>query len=168
MLPDDLTKAPSPTRPHPPTHPPRLDQLFTDLFARETQLIDACPKASAYLAVAVLARGNIQLSDLRRNIDRLRPALTFVPWNRDGWKTGICAVPPVGLPHCLLALSNNCSITEAVRRVATRFGKLYRRRANLHHYLQHGMERADFAGAVENVEQLLLEYGDLDRRSMGA
>ena len=27
---------------------------------------------------------------------RLRQKLHFVHWNEEGWKTGLCAVPPVG------------------------------------------------------------------------
>ena len=26
---------------------------------------------------------------------RLRPSLKFVHWNREGWKTGLCSVPPL-------------------------------------------------------------------------
>ena len=29
-------------------------------------------------------------------------------WNPDGFKTGLCAAQPIGQPHSLLALSNNC------------------------------------------------------------
>ena len=36
------------------------------------------------------------MSDIRRNIERLRPSLHFVHWNQQGWKTGLCSVPPSG------------------------------------------------------------------------
>ena len=47
-----------------------------------------------YSACALMLRGNVEISDVRRNIDRLKPTLRFVPWNQDGWKTGLCSVPP--------------------------------------------------------------------------
>ena len=36
------------------------------------------------------------MSDIRRNIEKLQPALHFVHWNQQGWKTGLCSVPPIG------------------------------------------------------------------------
>lgn len=50
--------------------PPRLDQMFSDAFSKDHQLIRADPKRSLYLACALMIRGNVQVSDLRRNIER--------------------------------------------------------------------------------------------------
>lgn len=44
--------------------------MFSDAFSRDHQLIRADPKHSLYLACALLVRGNVQVSDLRRNIGR--------------------------------------------------------------------------------------------------
>lgn len=54
----------------PLTLPPRLDQMFSDAFSKDHQLIRADPKHSLYLACALMVRGNVQVSDLRRNIER--------------------------------------------------------------------------------------------------
>ena len=48
----------------------RLDQMFSDAFSRDHQLLRADPKHSLYLACALMVRGNVQVSDIRRNIDR--------------------------------------------------------------------------------------------------
>lgn len=48
----------------------RLDQMFSDAFSKDHQLIRADPKHSLYLACALMLRGNVQVSDLRRNIER--------------------------------------------------------------------------------------------------
>lgn len=48
----------------------RLDQMFSDAFSKDHQLIRADPKHSLYLACALMVRGNVQVSDLRRNIER--------------------------------------------------------------------------------------------------
>ena len=50
--------------------PYRLDQMFSDAFSREHQLIKADPKNSLYLACALMLRGRVEVSDIRRNIDK--------------------------------------------------------------------------------------------------
>nr|XP_020863845.1 tubulin epsilon chain isoform X3 [Phascolarctos cinereus] len=57
--------------------PRRLDQMFSDAFSKDHQLIQADPKHSLYLACALLVRGNVQISDLRRNIERLENKSVF-------------------------------------------------------------------------------------------
>lgn len=44
--------------------------MFSDAFSKDHQLIRADPKHSLYLACALMVRGNVQISDLRRNIER--------------------------------------------------------------------------------------------------
>ncbi|KAH9245651.1 hypothetical protein BASA81_016858 [Batrachochytrium salamandrivorans] len=87
----------------------------------------------------------------------MRKTLRFVPWNADGWKTGLCDVPPIGQPHSLLSLSNNCCIHQVFDRMDVRFGKLYRRKANIHHYLEY-MEQQEFMDARESLRSTVSEY----------
>ncbi|KAM4695240.1 tubulin epsilon chain isoform 3-T3 [Discoglossus pictus] len=54
-------------------HSRRLDQMFSDAFSKGHQLIRADPKHNLYLACALMVRGNVQISDLRRNIESLSP-----------------------------------------------------------------------------------------------
>jgi hypothetical protein len=44
--------------------------MFSDAFSKDHQLIRGDPKHSLYLACALMVRGNVQISDLRRNIER--------------------------------------------------------------------------------------------------
>ncbi|XP_069017770.1 tubulin epsilon chain [Embiotoca jacksoni] len=142
----------------------RLDQMFSDAFSKDHQLIRADPKHSLYLACALMVRGDVQLSDLRRNIERLRPSLPFVSWNREGWKTGLCSVPPVGHAHSLLALANNTCVKPTFMELRERFSKLYRKKAHLHHYLQvEGIEQSFFSEAAASLSWLIEEYDHLDR-----
>ncbi|KAJ3169422.1 Tubulin epsilon chain [Geranomyces variabilis] len=76
--------------------PRRLDQMFLDAFARDTQLVRCEPKGGRYLACALIARGDVEISDLRRNIERMSTHLRFPDWNREAWKIGLCSVPPLG------------------------------------------------------------------------
>ncbi|KAI8825783.1 Tubulin/FtsZ family, GTPase domain-containing protein [Fimicolochytrium jonesii] len=143
--------------------PRRVDQMFLDAFSRDSQLIKADPKAHRYLACALVARGDVEISDIRRNIDKLSSQLKFASWNRESWKTGICSVPPLGQPRCLLALANNCGIRNSLTRLNGRFNKLYRRKANLHHYTEH-IDGADIASAAENVVDVIASYTEQEGR----
>ncbi|XP_050805695.1 tubulin epsilon chain isoform X2 [Gopherus flavomarginatus] len=141
----------------------RLDQMFSDAFSKDHQLIQADPKHSLYLACALLVRGNVQVSDLRRNIERLKPSLHFVSWNQEGWKTGLCSVPPVGHSHSLLALANNTCVKPTFTELKDRFMKLYKKKAHLHHYLRvDGMEQSCFSEAISSLSDLIEEYNQLD------
>ncbi|XP_025896493.1 tubulin epsilon chain [Nothoprocta perdicaria] len=146
----------------------RLDQMFSDAFSRDHQLIQADPKHSLYLACALLVRGNVQVSDLRRNIERLKPSLHFVSWNQEGWKTGLCSVPPVGHSHSLLALANNTCVKPTFMELKDRFMRLYKKKAHLHHYLHiDGMEQSCFSEAISSLSDLIEEYNELDATKNG-
>lgn len=56
----------------------RLDQMFSDAFSRDHQLIKADPKHSLYLACALMVRGNVEISDVRRNIERWVQVLVHI------------------------------------------------------------------------------------------
>ncbi|GFS00227.1 tubulin epsilon chain [Elysia marginata] len=144
--------------------PRRLDQMFSDAFASDHQMLKADPKRSLYLACALMVRGKAELSDIRRNIDRLKPNLHFVHWNEEGWKTGLCSVPPVGQPYSLLTLANNTCVHNTFSAVRDRFNKLYRRKAHLHHYTQvDGMEASDFSESLESLSSVIEEYSSLEQ-----
>ncbi|KAG5846714.1 hypothetical protein ANANG_G00117890 [Anguilla anguilla] len=137
--------------------------MFTDAFSKDHQLIRADPKHSLYLACALMVRGNVQVSDLRRNIERLKPSLPFISWNQEGWKTGLCSVPPVGHSHSLLALANNTCVRPTFIDLRDRFTRLYKKKAHLHHYLHvEGMEQGCFTEAMSSLSSLIEEYGQLD------
>eukprot|EP00117_Sycon_ciliatum_P010307 scpid50670/ scgid12257/ Tubulin epsilon chain; Epsilon-tubulin len=143
--------------------PRSMDQVFSDALARDHQLMHADPKNNVYLACAMLLRGKVQMSDIRRNIERMRPSLSFVHWNDAGWKTGLCSVPPAGQAYSLLCLANNTCIRHTFRNIHQRFRKLYQRRAHLHHYTTvAGMEAAEFDTASESLLSLIDEYEQLD------
>uniref|UniRef100_A0A4W3HA19 Tubulin epsilon 1 n=1 Tax=Callorhinchus milii TaxID=7868 RepID=A0A4W3HA19_CALMI len=141
----------------------RLDQMFSDAFSKDHQLMHADPKRNLYLACALMVRGNVQISDLRRNIERLKPTLQFVSWNQEGWKTSLCSVPPVGHTHSLLALANNTCVKSTFQDLKDRFVKLYKKKAHLHHYLHvDGMEQSCFTEAITSLSSLIEEYNRLD------
>ncbi|ELT88580.1 hypothetical protein CAPTEDRAFT_218781 [Capitella teleta] len=145
----------------------RLDQMFTDAFHHENQLMSVDPKHSLYLACALMVRGNVQVSDIRRNIERLRPNLKFIHWNDEGWKTGLCSVAPVGHPYSLLTLANNTAVKHSFNDLKGRYVKLYKRKAHTHHYTsEEGMEVSDFDQSLESLNSLIYEYEALDQQSL--
>lgn len=48
----------------------RLDQMFTDAFSHDNQLLKSDPKHGLYLACGLMVRGQVEISDIRRNIER--------------------------------------------------------------------------------------------------
>ncbi|OWF35961.1 tubulin epsilon chain-like [Mizuhopecten yessoensis] len=145
--------------------PRRLDQMFSDAFSKDHQLLRSDPKRSLYLACALMVRGNVEISDVRRNIDRLKPNLQFIHWNQEGWKTGLCSVAPVGQPYSLLTLANNTCVHHTFTDLKDRFVKLYKRKAHIHHYTHiDGMELSDFSDSLECLNTIITDYRDLERQ----
>nr|XP_039268620.1 tubulin epsilon chain-like [Styela clava] len=144
--------------------PRRLDQAFGDLFTKDHQLVTADPARSLYLACALMVRGSdVSVSDLRRNIDKLKANLNFVPWNMEGWKTGLCNFPPVGQPYSLLCLSNNTCVQHAFRNLRERFSKLYKRKAHVHHYERvDGFDLSLFDEGRESLNSVIAEYQEME------
>uniref|UniRef100_A0A8C4U0S3 Tubulin epsilon 1 n=1 Tax=Falco tinnunculus TaxID=100819 RepID=A0A8C4U0S3_FALTI len=108
------------------------------------------------------------LADVNVPSRRLKPSLHFVSWNQEGWKTGLCSVPPVGHSHSLLALANNTCVKPTFIELKDRFMKLYKKKAHLHHYLHvDGMEQSCFSEAMSSLSDLIEEYNELDATKGG-
>eukprot|EP00967_Tisochrysis_lutea_P133950 scaffold235890_cov33-Tisochrysis_lutea.AAC.3 len=114
--------------------PAKLDALFSEGLAPHSQLTTADPRRHRYLACGLLLRGDATVSDAQRSLAKTKPHLQLPWWNPDAFKIGLCAAPPVGQPHALLALSNNCAVAKIVEQMIARFDMLYRKRAHVHHF----------------------------------
>ncbi len=143
-----------------------VDALFSDAFSRETQLLRADPRRGTYLAAALLLRGPVTLSDVHRNTAKLGATLRMAPWNTEGFKIGMCAAPPPGVPASLFALSNNSCVGGTFATMAGRYAKLRARSFYLHHYSEY-MEVADMDAAAEDVASLAEEYAAIDSAAGG-
>ncbi|CAE8648841.1 unnamed protein product, partial [Polarella glacialis] len=73
-------------------------QTFSDALTTGNQLMNVDPRGSTYMALAFLVRGSTSISDVNRNIGRIRKQLKLLPYNEDAFKIGMCTVPPKGLP----------------------------------------------------------------------
>lgn len=144
-----------------------IEQMFSDSFKKENQLLQCDPKSSLYLACALMLRGKVQVSDIRRNIEKLKPQLNFISWNQEGWKTGLCSVPAFGQPYSLLCLANNTCIKDTFTGMKDRFQLLYKRKAHLHHYAQvDHMDMSLFSEALQSINELVHDYKGLERQQM--
>mgnify|MGYP000988878127 CR=1 FL=1 len=142
--------------------PRNLDAMFSDAFSRKTQLIRVDPHHSTYLACALLLRGNVQVSDVNRNIERLRSKLKTIHWNRDGFKVGICSTQSARkLPVELLCLANNCAIAKTFGGIRDSFERIFKRKAHVHHYTQY-MEEGQFHAARETLLDVIAQYEALE------
>jgi tubulin epsilon len=142
-----------------------IEQMFSDSFKHDNQLLQCDPKSNLYLACALILRGRVQLSDIRRNIERLKPSLNFISWNQEGWKTGLCSVPPFGQPYSLLSLANNTCVKDTFSAIGNRLKLLYKRKAHLHHYTQvDHMDIGLFEDSINSLQDLVQEYRDLEKQ----
>lgn len=65
----------------------------------------------------------------------------MVHWNSEGYKIGLCTVPPLKQKYSLLCLANNCCIKDRFAMMVSRFNRLYSKKAMIHHYTRvDGME----------------------------
>jgi len=146
-----------------------IEQMFSDAFKKDNQLLQCEPKANLYLACALMLRGKVSLSDIRRSIDKYRTQLKFIRWNQDGWKTGLCSVPPFGQQYSLLTLANNTCIKDTFKTIRDRFNLLFKRKAHVHHYTEvDNMDIDVFHDSIHSLNELIADYQDLDKQQQRA
>ncbi|KAA0164931.1 hypothetical protein FNF28_03665 [Cafeteria roenbergensis] len=152
-----------------PGEPRSADALFSDAVDPSNALLAVDTPAHTYLACGLLARGDVLVSDVQRNIERLRSTMQLAWFNPDGFKTGICSEPPLDATRSVLALSNNCGIANTFRRMRGSFARLYTARAHLHHYTDmmgedgaSGGASGFFGGAEETFSRLIDDYEHMD------
>ncbi|CAF0736715.1 unnamed protein product, partial [Didymodactylos carnosus] len=145
-----------------------INQMFKDSLMPYTQSLNAYPQKGVYVACGMIIRGDtINMSDIRRNIDLLRKnSMKFVKWNEDGWKIGLCKIPPIGLPYSLLTLSNNTCIKDTFIDLKNRFLTLYKRKAHVHHYTKDKyIDLDDFQHSLDALNNLIEQYDEINRTS---
>lgn len=140
--------------------PRNIDAMFTDAIHKDYQLMTVDPRYSRYLAMGLIVRGNVPISDINRNIVKLRREIDMIHWNEEGFKVGSCSVPPVNQAYSLLCLSNNCCIGETFSTMSQRFMKLYKKKTYVHHYTKY-MDQAVFDESLESIHTLIDEYSML-------
>jgi tubulin epsilon len=139
--------------------PRKSDQIFSDVFDKDHQLIyNENFYNGTYLSCALIARGDLAVSDIMYNIEKQKKNLKMVSWNYEGFKIGLCDQPPVNMKYGLLNLSNNTAITSCFENLRERFWTLYKRKAHVHHYTSYVKEEGIFDTALDNLQNLIEDY----------
>ncbi len=58
-------------------------------------MIDCMPQEHFYMAMGIIARGNVSIDDINKEIENIKKTKNFVWWNKNGFKYGICSTPPI-------------------------------------------------------------------------
>lgn len=135
------------------------DELFINAWSRSHQFIKLDPfnTKSSIIGAAHIARGKCLTEEMRRNILRFQRNAKFTPWSRETMKIGFCSVPPAGHPASLLCLLNSTSMSYQFKTIVNQFGKLYKKKAHVHHYMKvDGFESELF----DNARETLLNVSD--------
>jgi hypothetical protein len=137
-----------------------IEGLVAGTFARRSALITADLARETHIALACIVRGADSIAGLADTVRRLRKDLRVVQWNEYGFKTGLCAVPPPWARASALTVSNNVCVRTPLARSYSRFLRLYRARAHVHHYLEH-IEASYLVEAAHGVLGAVEEYEGL-------
>ena len=136
----------------------QLDAMFASCLDADHHLVRCDTRRSTYLAAALIARGpTVNVSDVSRNVAKVRQQMKMVYWNQDGFKSAICSAPPLGHQQSLLMLANNCAITGKIGRLRDKFMKLYSVRSHVHHYKAY-LELDYFDATAEIINTTIDDY----------
>ncbi|KAI4836904.1 tubulin epsilon chain [Plasmodium brasilianum] len=141
-----------------------FDHLFKNVLNRNNQMLIANPKDGLSLSMAFLVRGNINISDVTKNVLLIKNNLNILRYNKDATKIGLCNVSPLNQPYSLLCLINSCEIRNSFLQILERFNKLFKRKAHLHHYLEY-LTMDDILEFKEKIQNLIFEYSYIQKNS---
>ncbi|GFX40511.1 tubulin epsilon chain [Trichonephila clavipes] len=141
----------------------KVDQMFNEVFSASHQLFHCSPTQGILLASALLCRGQVAMSDVQNNIERFKGTVKFIPWNKEGWKIGLCNIPNIAYSRSMLMLSNTTSIIKDLSHLKENFLKMYRKKAHLHHFLEvECMEQDTFKYSLTDLQFLIEEYSNFE------
>jgi hypothetical protein len=133
------------------------ERIVAQGFSNTGLLVRSDVRRGVHLAAGVLLRGPFAVSDVNASVLKQQRELNMVSWNPDGFKIGMCSTSSLYSSVTALTVSNNCTISEPLVEGYSRFVKLYRARAHLHHFLEY-IEADQIAAAAETVTGLIADY----------
>ena len=89
----------------------------------------------------------------------------MVHWNKDGFRTAVCSIPPLHQSVSGLRLMNHCGIRRRLEDVRRQFRRLYSVRWHGHHYCPEYIEEDFFHDTDECVREVIDDYAFLNNRS---
>jgi len=147
------------------TIPRGITQMFDDAINKNFQLLsfNKSMHDPMYLACGMIARGNLGISDINSNVERIKKKIKMPFWNTEGFKIGLCNQASLAQDYSLLFLSNNSSVAEVIERIRTRFMLMYKNKTNVFHFTKHGLEESHFDTVKENLNALISSYGQCEK-----
>lgn len=113
-----------------------------------------------YLAASTIFRGgmsNKEVDDAIANCQDKKSS-NFVEWIPKNVQTSICDTAPVGMTEAVTFVGNNTGVQKMFRRISDQFTTMFKKRAFIHWYTDHGVEEEEFNEAVANMTDLEDEY----------
>lgn len=146
-----------------PQNAPRSNTgYFTESITTKSALCTVNHSKGTYFASSVFVRGSITISQIRSNIDKMKQNMRFPIWNSNPWKIGMCSIPPLYSNFSVLFLTNNTSTGTIFKAIRSDFDQLFKRRAYVQMYTDHGIEVEDMLAAQDTLGFFESEYLDLD------
>lgn len=139
-----------------------FDHLFKNVLNHNNQMLIANPRDGLNLSMAFLVRGNVNISDVTKNVLQVKKNLKILTYNKDATKIGLCNVCPLSQPYSLLCLMNSCEMRNSFVQILNRFSKLFKRKAHLHHYLEY-LTMEEIIEFREKIQNLIVEYDYIQR-----
>jgi len=140
--------------------PRGITQMFDDAISKNFQMLSVGknPSELMYLACGMIARGNLGISDLNSNVERLKKKIKMPYWNTEGYKIGLCSQASLGQDYSLLFLSNNSGVSNVMQRIYNSFMKLYKKKMYTCHFTKFGLEESHFDEVKTNISSLIESY----------
>lgn len=145
-----------------------VNDLTSELFKNENQMVKCDCSNGKYIACCVLYRGDVVPKDVNSAIAdvKTRRKLQFVEWSPAGFKIGINYKPPAAPRDSDLAqvtrgcsmLASTTAIAQAWADIDHKFDMMFAKKAFLHWYVNEGVEESHFYEARENLAALEIDY----------
>ena len=116
-----------------------VQRAFSDILSPVGQITSADPSARNCITIAsaFLARGTVPLSDFLQCVTLAQSkSLVFPAWNQEACKIGMCSQAAPGETFSVLGVYNSTAFGSVLQREHSRFSRLFKRRAHVHHYTE--------------------------------